>query len=404
MFDLIKNITVNRNRYRTHSEAVVISCFYNPQNSAYRLKAFDTWYESIKHLNHRIIECVIGDTQPQLGKYNDPNITVVYTENLLWHKETLLNKIVSKLPKQFKYVFWVDADVIFTNLDWLIDGVETLKTNYIIQPFEFCAHLNKDEIKPKNYMVFINQCKDVSRGITTTKPTVWRSFSANYVDRNFTHCHNSKNYNVHGHVGFAWGSKREVLDAVPLYDRALIGGADHIIAHASTGEIGHVCITKSFTDVIDEVNEWSRRFYSIVRGRVGYVKGNIYHLWHGDIENRQYLKRIQDFTPVTKQITKRDDNGLYVTDDGSNHQYIQDYFHVREMTTTIEDIFDTVTTIDTNIQDDYIPQDDFQGFDGGSSEGGGESGSWDEYPIEVNDDTLENNDITTDVIDTDNFS
>jgi hypothetical protein len=40
---------------------------------------------------------------------------------------------------------------------------------------------------------------------------------------------------------------------MPLYDRALIGGADHIIAHAAAGQIPHSCITKSFTDNLDEV-------------------------------------------------------------------------------------------------------------------------------------------------------
>lgn len=64
MFDLIKNKTVFANKYHTHSEAMIVSCFFNPQNSPYRIKAFKMWYESIKHLNHSIIECVIGDAQP----------------------------------------------------------------------------------------------------------------------------------------------------------------------------------------------------------------------------------------------------------------------------------------------------------------------------------------------------
>ena len=91
MFDLIKNKTVFANKYHTHSEAMIVSCFFNPQNSPYRIKAFKMWYESIKHLNHSIIECVIGDAQPQLEE--SENIKRVYTENLLWHKEALLNKV-----------------------------------------------------------------------------------------------------------------------------------------------------------------------------------------------------------------------------------------------------------------------------------------------------------------------
>jgi len=67
MFDFLKNTFLNRGRYKTHSEAVIVSCFYNPQNSPYRLLAFQKWYHSIKHLNYRIIECLIGpDAKSQL--------------------------------------------------------------------------------------------------------------------------------------------------------------------------------------------------------------------------------------------------------------------------------------------------------------------------------------------------
>ncbi len=322
MIDFIKNKTVFRNKYRTHSEAIIVSCFFNPQNSPYRIKAFKIFYESIKHLNHSIIECVIGDAQPQLEE--SPNIKRVYTENLLWHKESLLNKMIAELPKRYKYVFWIDADVIFTNLDWLVDGVKQLKTNNIIQPFEYCVHLDKDEtepsfsMKPLRNTYFPNQRNN----------KVWRSFCANY--ENTDNIWRDENYNNHGHVGFAWAARREVLASVPLYDRALIGGADHIIAHAAAGQIAHSCITKSFTDNLDEVNEWSRDFFKVVQGKIGSVPGDLYHIWHGDIDKRQYLKRIQDFTAKTKQIVHRDENGLFVTNKGDDI-YMKNYFRQREV-------------------------------------------------------------------------
>lgn len=322
MFDFIKNNTVFTNKYKTNSEAMIISCFFNPQKSPYRTKAFKIFYDSIKHLNHTIIECVIGDAQPELPV--NENIKRVYTENLLWHKEALLNKIVAELPAKYKYIFWVDADVIFTNLNWLTDGVNAMKKGaVIIQPFEFCVHLDRDELKPSFYTgkVFNSNLPNAINN------KVWRSFCANVATNGDW---GSDDYNTHGHVGFAWGAKRELLDTVPLYDKALIGGADHIIAHAATGQIPCKCITKSFTDNIDEVNAWSRLFYIGVKNRVGYVKGNLYHIWHGDIDKRQYLKRIQDFTPTTKGITKRDKNGLYITETGDD-EYVKKYFKQREV-------------------------------------------------------------------------
>jgi len=309
-------------RYQSHKEAVIISCFFNPKNSEYRRKVFDKWYQSIKHLNHRIIELVIGPGQSQLSKYNDPNITIVYTEGLLWHKETLLNKIIKDLPPEFKYVFWVDADVLFTNKNWLTDGVKQLQVNNIIQPFEFCIHLEQDEIKP-NFDV--NLAKTV-----VDKPRIgtkiWRSFCATYNQSRNDHI--SLNYDIHGHVGFAWASHREILECVPLYDRALIGGADHVIAHASAGQIPHPCVTKAFTDNLDYINEWSEAFYYLVQGKIGYVKGDLYHLWHGDINKRQYLKRIQDFSPVMSKITKRDENGFFLA---PQTDYVDKYFEAREV-------------------------------------------------------------------------
>ena len=321
IFDTIKNSLLYQDKYKTHSEAIIISCYFNPQNNPYRLKAFNAFYDSIKHLNHRIVECVIGDSEPQLPV--NENISRVYTKNLLWHKESLLNNIVKNLDPKYKYVFWVDADVIFSNKNWLVESVQELQYKNILQPFEYCIHLENGE-QPSDFPV--GHYRPMSTNPVLKHPRMWRSFCANYVTDRLT----SQNevYDIHGHVGFAWGARREVLDLCPLYDRALVGGADHIIAHAAAGQIGHKCITKSFTDDIEAVNDWSRKFYSAVGGSIGYVKGDLFHMWHGDLKSRQYLKRVQEFTGTSKNIVVRDSNGLHVTDDDS---YVRKYFNDREV-------------------------------------------------------------------------
>lgn len=325
IIDFIKNRTIYRNKYKTHSEAVIVSCFFNPTNSPYRIKAFNKFRESIDHLNHRIIECVIGDAKPQLsGK----NIQHVYTKDLLWHKESLLNKAIAELPKKYKYVFWVDADVIFTNKNWLVDGAKVLNKNNIVQPFEYCVHLDKNQTKPTFNLRLEKEV--MANSPEKRHPKLWQSFCANYSINGYL-ASGDENYDIHGHVGFAWGARREVLDTMPLYDRALIGGADHIIAHAAAGHIKHKCIQKSFTDNLDEVNDWSQKFYKLINGKIGYVKGDLFHIWHGDIEKRQYLKRIQDFTSKTKKITKKDENGLYINEDTEAKEYMEKYFEHREV-------------------------------------------------------------------------
>ena len=338
----LKNIFGDANKYKSHSQAVIIACFYNPENSIYRLLAFQKWYSSIKHLNHRIIECVIGNNKPQLPA--SPYIQTVSTESLLWHKEALLNKLIDELPAKFKYVFWLDADVIFTNKNWMVESVEKLKKAKIIQPFQYGVHLNKNEMQPAwhgdvkivashgNIYGLAEAERNLRRELATKN--IWTSFCSNHPAG--SSC--DSNYDVHGHVGFAWGAQREVLDCMPLYDRALIGGADHIIAHAAAGHIPHPCITKSFTEDIVAVEKWMRNFYSLIQGKIDFTPGYLYHIWHGDIDNRQYLKRIKEFTPQAMQITQKDANGLYVC---KNNTYIKNYYRQRE----------------------YVSYEDFSGFD-----------------------------------------
>lgn len=323
ILDSIKNNFLYGNKYKTDSEAIIISCFFNPQNNPYRVTAFNTFYESIKHLNHHIVECVIGDAKPQLPENN--NISRIHTPNLLWHKESLLNLIVSKLDPKYKYVFWVDADVIFTNKNWLVEGVVAMRDVglRLVQPFEYCIHLEQDELEPS---FNVENERDMVSDPKHRHPRMWRSFGYNHTIGKSGH----SNYDVHGHVGFAWGVRREVLDAVPLFDRALVGGADHIIAHAAAGQFCHTCITKAFGECTQDIEDWSRKFYSVIEGNIGYVDGDLYHIWHGAVEKRQYLKRVQEFTPTADKIRERDANGLHVTHDDS---YVKKYFDEREVKT-----------------------------------------------------------------------
>jgi hypothetical protein len=323
LVDFADNCFNNEHRYHTDSEAVIVSCFYNPKKSPYRLMAFHKFYESIKHMNHYIIECSIGDEEYQL-----PNHCVkkrVNTKSCLWHKESLLNKAIADLPAKYKYVFWVDADVLFTNMQWLTESVNQMRDNdiNIVQPFEFCVHLEQDKFKPgfdlQLYETWLMQKKQ-------KHPRLWRSFCANYVT---TGDSANNNYDIHGHVGFAWGIKREILDQIPLYDHALVGGADHIIAHAAAGHIPHKCITKSFIENIQEINKWSTKFNTLVKNKIGYSTGELFHIWHGDLESRQYLKRIQEFDRANQTIEEKDENGLYVADNFQD-VYVDTYFEHRD--------------------------------------------------------------------------
>lgn len=384
----LENGNQNEN-YKKDSNAVVISCYFNSQKSPYRLKAFNAFYDKIKHLDHRIIECVIGEAEPELPQ--SENIKRIYTKSLLWHKESLLNKIIDELPAQYKYIFWLDADVIFENKNWLVEGVQELQKYKVIQPFEYGVHLERDQrVFYGNPEEINKQIRNkISAGKEVMNIRVWKSFCATYREnptKEFT------NYDLHGHVGFAWGARREILEKVPLYDKALIGGADHIIAHAAVGQIPHKCITKAFTENMAEVIEWSEKFHQAIgnENNVGFVKGTLLHIWHGDLFKRDYLNRIKINTGKIKQIQQKDENGLYETDDDS---FVQDYFVSREVSEVEESDFDysTYENADSSQLDNStdLANNDYFQSESVDFTGAGAGGSWDNSTVSTAEASIE---------------
>ena len=322
-------------KYASHPEAVIIACYFNPKNSKARLNAFNQWYATIKHLNHRIIECVQEGVGQQLP--NSPHITRISAKNTLWYKEQLLNKVIQSLPERFKYVLWVDADVIFSNRYWMVEAVQQLQTNNVVQLFEYAIHMEKGQSVPhfnvENERKYILSCD--AKEVKIHNRRMWKSYASNFVERSERPLrYMSDHYDVRGHVGFAWGARREVLKAVPLYDRALIGGGDGIIAYASTGQlVGLRTIKEMFGDILDDVYAWGKQWHDVVQGKVGCVKGDLYHIWHGDIKDRQYYKRTREFGQHLKRIhaeSQQDENGLYVAKDPKARQYVSSYYKERE--------------------------------------------------------------------------
>jgi 3-polyprenyl-4-hydroxybenzoate decarboxylase len=66
----------------------------------------------------------------QNRNYPKVKISNVYIQKIYsGTKRRLLNKIIAEhLPTKYKYIFWVDADVIFQNPNWIVEGVEELQS------------------------------------------------------------------------------------------------------------------------------------------------------------------------------------------------------------------------------------------------------------------------------------
>jgi hypothetical protein len=83
-----------------------------------------------------------------------------------------------------------------------------------------------------------------------------------------------------------------------------------------------------------DIVQWSHRFYGEIQGNVAFVPGAIYHLWHGEIKNRQYGTRLNilkeaEFDPHADISLDADGCWQWNTDKPELHRKVEEYFWSR---------------------------------------------------------------------------
>lgn len=266
-------------RYAPTPELCVITSYYNPCGYKTRRDNYDIFVGAMRRsgIQCLTVECAFGDEPFELPE--TPDTIQVRSKTLLWQKERLLNLAASWLPRHYKYVAWIDCDVIFTNLDWAQDTTRLLETHAVVQLFETCRRLDSKN-EPGN------------------TPDEVTSFAA--IAPQNPHLLSCGRFDRHGHTGYGWAMRREIFNQVGLYEYAIVGTADHYMAHAIYNEYGF-CIqyaTKRNACHIRHLREWGKRFYALAGNSLAATPGTILHLWHGNLMNRRYGVRTQEISDL----------------------------------------------------------------------------------------------------------
>jgi hypothetical protein len=94
------------------------------------------------------------------------------------------------------------------------------------------------------------------------------------------------------HPGFAWAARRALLKRHQFPDFLIAGSADAIIALSAMNRLGDTHLCRYSYPTRQKLERWSRSFAAGVNCNVGYIRGEIRHLWHGSHQNRRYLERL----------------------------------------------------------------------------------------------------------------
>ncbi len=261
-----------------NNELMVITTYYNPCKYVTRRVNYDLFIEGLRKngVNCLTVECAFQDQEFELPESLD--VVRVRTDAVLWQKERLLNLAASWVPSKYKYIAWLDCDIIFDNPNWVRDCCNALKQHKVVQVFETCKRLAQD-------------------GLGEADP-IAPSFG--FIQQLLPQSLECGRYDVHGHTGYGWAIHRTIFDEVGLYEGAISGSADHFMAHAIYNKYGF-CVENALkhdATQIQHLKEWGDKFYAMVNGSLGYVPGQISHLWHGSTQDRRYFLRMHDITDL----------------------------------------------------------------------------------------------------------
>jgi hypothetical protein len=293
----------------------VITTYFNPCRYVTRRKNFDLFVEGLRRQGVPCItvECAFGDDAFELPPSLD--VLRVRSKTLAWQKERLLNLAASWLPASARYVAWLDCDIIFKNENWARELVSVLEKQQVAQTWTTCLRQPQD-LTDMTAPGYVPDRATSFAAMMTKNPSLL----------------DAGRYDAHGHTGYGWAMRREIFDAVGLYESAISGSADHFMAHAIYGQYGF-CIENALkrdARQIAHLQAWGDRFYQLVQGSLGVVSGEIEHLWHGDAANRRYFKRMHDITdlgynPYTDLIAPPGQPLEWRP--GLDKSALQDYFH-----------------------------------------------------------------------------
>jgi hypothetical protein len=300
------------------ADLCVITCYYNPEGYRTKLSNYLRFEDALRSsgLSLVTVECAMGQMGYELP--DQKGLVRVRGRDVMWQKERLLNVAMEYVPGEFTKIAWLDCDLLFGNENWADETSRLLDCYPVVQPFDTVVRLPR------------GLAEDAGGGER------WISFAAAYAKQ--PHALLTGDFAVHGHTGFAWAARREILSRHGLYDGCVAGSGDHMMAHAFAGDWHGPCIRRIFADNTGHWKHfaaWSSAIYRGVRAAVSFVPGTLLHLWHGETEDRRYVHRNRDlagfsFDPASDVAIGADGCWEWSSDKPELHRWAANYFGLRK--------------------------------------------------------------------------
>ncbi len=302
----------------------VVTSYFNPMKSHRRLSNYRAFRS---RLGVPVLTVELSfDGQFELASADADRLIQVSGGDVMWQKERLLNVAIAAVPEDVENVAWIDCDVIFASKDWCQAAEKALTSDRIIQLFSEVRYLDRSSTES---LIF-----------DSVPELVRLSAGSQLVNSEFKDVCLVKPASADAPKvpwpanGFAFAAKRSIICESKFYDHGILDGNDILFLCAIYAE---------FEIAMDRLNhnemqrrhylKWGQRASELFGGRVGHIPGTIYHLWHGDLANRNYMGRhrlLAGFDP--DRDIQREPDGAWLWSDPCSElaQNVKNYFKSRK--------------------------------------------------------------------------
>lgn len=269
----------------SNKDMLVILPFFNPCNSLRMTQNLLLIKDKLDASNipYTIIHALYPSSAP-LGLKE--NYSTVHTTSYAFIKENLANLIIDAKKDEYAKFCVLDGDIVFKRSDWYVATSDALDRYIIVQPFTDYVNLGQD---------FTTPLKE-GRGILAQYQKPISDENGDIGD-------------VQGHTGYCIAFTRMFLRTVGYPELNLLGGGDMIVCSVALGiklfsRHGH----KKYYDFVYDKHSPGRSL------KWGVVSGGVYHLYHGDSANRQYVSRYSILYKYLSQTQNDGKRHLVITD------------------------------------------------------------------------------------------
>ena len=104
----------------------VVTAVANPIRWKSRITLFKAFAQQMLNsgVNLTVVECAYGERPFELAGIAHINHVPVRAKSLVWTKENLINIGFSRLPDDWSYAAWIDADITFRKNGWAGETVQ----------------------------------------------------------------------------------------------------------------------------------------------------------------------------------------------------------------------------------------------------------------------------------------